>query len=747
MDLKEKKEVKQKELQLSFHKNAKPGKALKRKQKAAESQVNKKVKCDTKRTFKDIWKFGRQWLKYDGEKMWCETCKQKKKSQTIFENSNQWTEGTSNFKLDTVTKHEKSQLHRDNTKEAKVKTPEDVKNTEAGKALLQLNKAEYNQVACCFRNVHAIAKHNKSFKDYTWLCQLDKAKGLNVGTTYQNDIACRRFLSHIASGETETTKVLLEKANFFSLTIDGATDISGDEQESIFIHFAQNGKLHQRFVQFVSPKSTTSEHIHKAVIEVFEENLIDKTKLVGVTTDGAANMMGKKKGFTSLLKRQNQDIVVTHCLAHRLELAVKGAVKDLQSKRNDKAMTLLLGLFYFYKKSAKQREGLKQTCQELGVHCVFPTRVGGTRWVPHTILAIETFLRGYKAICGQLDKATAPKASGFSKLAKNVDVLSFIIMLKEILMPVCILSKFLQREDTLLGDAAIMIKSTIETLQSHSVDNSEEINELITSKTYQGIKLGGKMQNMEYRNTLVHAIVKSVESRLISDQELLDATKIANMKTWPPCGAQEQIRMFGVTEVKFLIQRFQHRFQDLTSEILSQWHLLKSLLYNRYGDKVSTLDWMVINQVTFGQGVDKILCLVDLILSLPPTSVFNERSFSHMKLIKTEKRSRLTSETLTELFKVKTLSADIDSFDPTSAIERWITTPGRRRPTFQRSESAGTSSTDAEYNSNENEVDDDDNTEDVHDFNHQPDNDDEETVESDIEQEYEENERKIREYM
>ena len=58
-------------------------------------------------------------------------------------------------------------------------------------------------------------------------------------------------------------------------------------------------------------------------------------------------------------------------------------------------------------------------------------------------------------------------------------------------------------------------------------------------------------------------------------------------------------------------------------------------LYFRYGGTVATLSWIVVNNALVNQvGVVHILSLMDLILSMPPTSVFNERSFSHMKLIK-----------------------------------------------------------------------------------------------------------------
>lgn len=52
------------------------------------------------------------------------------------------------------------------------------------------------------------------------------------------------------------------------------------------------------------------------------------------------------------------------------------------------------------------------------------------------------------------------------------------------------------------------------------------------------------------------------------------------------------------------------------------------------GKDLQSLSLEEVNNAAVDQGVSSILCLVDLVLSLPPTSVFNEHAFSHMKLIK-----------------------------------------------------------------------------------------------------------------
>ncbi|KAJ8313457.1 hypothetical protein KUTeg_008991 [Tegillarca granosa] len=216
---------------LKFFEGVKPG--LKRKQapqSLSESEKKEKTKEYEKekrrREFKSHWKVGRKWLCFDEEKLFSTYCKEFWGGKELKELAKNWVNGT----------HEITQKHKDALKAEKNKT--NVRQSEAGKALRQLNKAEYDKMSLRFCSAHAIAKHDKSFKNYIWLCNLDEPR-------------------HIANVETEKTKSFLSKSLYFSITIDGAMDVAGDEQESIYLHSALKGVRQQCFLKFVSPESTS----------------------------------------------------------------------------------------------------------------------------------------------------------------------------------------------------------------------------------------------------------------------------------------------------------------------------------------------------------------------------------------------------------------------------------------------------------------------------------------------------------
>ncbi|XP_062582895.1 zinc finger protein 862-like [Saccostrea cucullata] len=452
---------------LKYVEGARPGINIKRKAPKTASKTEKDAEYDKvkrSRSFQEHWKNGRPWLEYEETegKMSCSYCREHwgEKLDSLNVQAKLWISGTSNFKVDSLKTHEGSKFHVDSSKAAQTKNSNQP--SPASVAIRQLNATQLYKLNIRFRNVHAVSKLDKSFKDYVWLCKLDKAKGLDIGNTYENDKAGRTFARYIAKVESDKTVQILNYADFCSISIDGATDSGGMEQESLYVHTCVDGVKQQRFLQFLNPKSTSSQDIYQSIIDCLEEFKINPKKVIGITTDGASNMMGIRNGVCTLMKTISPDIIPIHCLAHRLELGIKDAVKHTMSKSYDRAMTMLIGLYYFYSKSPKQKKELKSMFEVLDMTCSIPTRVDGTRWVPHTVKAINIFRRSYAAITSQLDNASHknPKAEGLAKLAHDANVVAYLLMLKDILAPVTKLSLYLQREDTTLGDALVMVDST-----------------------------------------------------------------------------------------------------------------------------------------------------------------------------------------------------------------------------------------------------------------------------------------------
>ena len=131
-----------------------------------------------------------------------------------------------------------------------------------------------------------------------------------------------------------------------------------------------------------------------------------KNKLVALGSDGASVMLGKNNGVIALLQAIQPSMIAVHCSGHRLELAFKDTVKKMANA--DKIITLLTGLFYMYR-STLNRTNLKNTYRCLGLKIRIPTRVGGSRWVGHTLRALNNLIPSYQATFGTISRIKRKK--------------------------------------------------------------------------------------------------------------------------------------------------------------------------------------------------------------------------------------------------------------------------------------------------------------------------------------------------
>jgi hypothetical protein len=322
----------------------------------------------TTRRFQDHWLKGREWLKHDERGMTCIICSEHYGDVSVrgadANNSKKhlFITGSKNYKFSTISDHEKSTTHTEVVRilESRKKETETEQST-AQKTVISMREHLRKQIELKFRNVHALIKKNRPLSDYIWLNELDRAKGLDLSQTYDNLTAGTLFMEYISVAEKEKLSVIMDEVKFFSMTMDGSTDDGSCEQETIFVRSSVRGKLVSRFLCIGEPDSTGSSDLFSFVRQKVEENgLADHmTKLVGFGCDGASNMMGCKSGLITRLKDIYPEIVGIHCLAHRLELSFRDAFKS--NTLYEKLSTLLLSLFYFYKRSPKMRKSLKET--------------------------------------------------------------------------------------------------------------------------------------------------------------------------------------------------------------------------------------------------------------------------------------------------------------------------------------------------------------------------------------------------
>ena len=88
---------------------------------------------------------------------------------------------------------------------------------------------------------------------------------------------------------------------------------------------------------------------------------------VGICTDGVPSMLGTVKGFTTLTRKKNENMIITHCSLHREALIAQTVGDDLRRVINQ----MILIVNYIKSKPLKSRL-FYQICEEMGAHFKTP---------------------------------------------------------------------------------------------------------------------------------------------------------------------------------------------------------------------------------------------------------------------------------------------------------------------------------------------------------------------------------------
>ena len=108
---------------------------------------------------------------------------------------NMFIGGCESKRLESIKKHDISGNHKlaIAMKEGQNKSKETV----AYKTLTSLNASVEAVLHKLFLTCHAVGMKYRPYTDYAWICQLDKAKGTDVGDTYLTDDYGKIFMGFI----------------------------------------------------------------------------------------------------------------------------------------------------------------------------------------------------------------------------------------------------------------------------------------------------------------------------------------------------------------------------------------------------------------------------------------------------------------------------------------------------------------------------------------------------------------------
>ncbi|XP_062926722.1 E3 SUMO-protein ligase KIAA1586-like [Mobula hypostoma] len=196
-----------------------------------------------------------------------------------------------------------------------------------------------------------------------------------------------------------------------------------------------------------------------------------KQNLVAFASDGAGVMLGVKSGVATILKEHYPDVIIWHCLIHRLELAVGDLVREVHGINH--FQSFMDKLYSVYSRSPLNQKELSEWASQLEQQICKIGHVLGTRWGASSFRTGSAVWQNYEALCFHFEKAMKDETRSGSdrktyegllkRLSSEQFLLDFALMY-DTLHELGLLSECLQKRTTTIVYADKLIQWSIRSL-------------------------------------------------------------------------------------------------------------------------------------------------------------------------------------------------------------------------------------------------------------------------------------------
>lgn len=295
--------------------------------------------------------------------------------------------------------------------------------------------------------LYSFAEYSESLRS----C-LDRRYGHYTSPEYQNEL--------IKVFGDEIIKVIvadIKKAVYFTIMCDETKDRSRKEQMAVLVRYYLNGKIMERALGTFCMEDVSAEGLFTCIINLFEKLGVDIQNCVAQCYDGASVMSGCDNGVQSKIKNLVHHAIYVHCHAHRLNLILVKAVKNIQVVFE--FFEIVKELYNFISNSNTRHVLFLKAQKELNQKELSLERSCETRWL-YWYRSLNKILLRFEAILAVLDstkngkdKQAAAEAEG---LLRRMQCISFVVTLmamESLLSKTYGLSMELQNNSLIIFDA------------------------------------------------------------------------------------------------------------------------------------------------------------------------------------------------------------------------------------------------------------------------------------------------------
>ncbi|KAL6494170.1 hypothetical protein OROGR_032079 [Orobanche gracilis] len=506
----------------------------------------------------------------------------------------------------------------------------------------------------------------------------------------------------------------------YCILVDEAQDASKREQMCVILRFVDKmGYLRERFLAIKSVSDTTSLNLKNQISGILVHHNLQVQKMRGQGYDGASNMRGALNGLQALFIRDCPYAYYVHCFAHRLQLTLVSAAKDV---RDIWQFFSHLECIVNYITSSPKRIGELKDAHKMEIEHLLESgdrysgsganqitnlhRHGATRWSSH-YESVKSLLTMYVATCTVFESLieNSPSPTTRAEIGgayTNMISFEFVFVLhlmNKIFSITDVLCQALQRKSQDILTAMRFVHTTKMLLQALRDDGWEELLQEVTTfcaksdisiPDFTGAykKVATRSRNREYPTVDHHyhfdVFNPAIDFLMVELDTRFNDRAVELLSLSSALDPRNSFESFNIDDICKLAEKFYP--QDFTPQDIS---CLKFELQHYKNDvvlepqfQVATLPDLCHKLIASGRSENYVVFtrLIRLVLTLPVSTATTERAFSAMKHVKTEIRNKMNDDFLDDCMTLYIEREYTRNLDIESIIDEFYALGKRRGP-------------------------------------------------------------------
>ena len=355
---------------------------------------------------------------------------------------------------------------------------------------------KYCVTAIMFRIVYAAVKLNIPLMHHRDMVQLIHSSGGSVGYHHFEHTSALKMGTLISETfHQQLIDYILQSDSPRSIICDAATDPRQNHYLSVLLQGIEDNLPKVYFYRLILLGSDeTAEGLLQVLLKAFDEDgITDKMRqnLVGFTSDGASGMLGKHNGLAQKIQRfSDKHLIITHCMGHRLELAIKSGFAEFNFMTH--LNFFLNDLYSFYYGHSHKNKALMREFLDRGDDSTITLNyIFGVRWISSEKSAVTRVINSYcdlvkdlhsKSESDRLDSKTREKAKAMAKKLQNKKFFMVLNFHADLVSILSFYSLEFQKRHGILMDQVKNYGNLKFTLEKASNTNGEYIQNLQGNK-------------------------------------------------------------------------------------------------------------------------------------------------------------------------------------------------------------------------------------------------------------------------